>query len=220
MKFTSSRHLPLSIFLTTLHLTSGHRQSYHIQMPPPPNISPAIRSGDTAAFEELVRQYQPYAYSLAARMLGNEQEAEDAVQEAFIRVWRSIDRYDPAVRFTTWLYRIVTNLCLDHLRSRRRRNWVTISDDSDERNSDLQAGSDPSDQTSGEDLLSIIRKLSYVLPETQRTVFVLRDLQDLSIQEVCSITGLSQGSVKTNLHYARRKLREQLIHGYGVKGAS
>jgi RNA polymerase sigma-70 factor (ECF subfamily) len=190
-------------------------------MPPSANISPGIRSGDTAAFEELVRQNQPYAYSLAVRMLGNEQEAEDAVQEAFIRVWRSIDRYDPRVRFTTWLYRIVTNHCLDHLRSRRRRNWVPISDDGDERNDvELQAGCDPSVQSSGEDLFSIIRKLADVLPETQRTVFVLRDLQDLSIQEVCSITGLSQGSVKTNLHYARRKLREHLIHDYGVKGAS
>jgi RNA polymerase sigma-70 factor, ECF subfamily len=220
VKFSSAPHLPLCIFLTTLHLTSGNPRSYNEQMPPPTIIPPAIRIGDTAAFEELVRQYQPYAYSLAVRMLGNDHEAEDAVQEAFIRVWRSLDRYDPAVRFTTWLYRIVTNLCLDHLRSRRRRNWVSISDDGDEKNNDVQGGSDPSDQTSGDDLLSIIRKLSAGLPETQRTVFVLRDLQDLPIQEVCAITGLSEGSVKTNLYYARRKLREQLIHGYGVKGAS
>jgi RNA polymerase sigma-70 factor (ECF subfamily) len=69
-------------------------------------------------------------------------------------------------------------------------------------------------------LISIIRTLSSGLPETQQTVFVLRDLQDLSIREVCSITGLSEGSVKTNLHYARRKIRDHLVHEYGVKGAS
>jgi len=190
-------------------------------MPPPPNIDPLLLAGNPAAFEELVRQYQPYAYSLAVRMLCDEQEAEDAVQEAFINVWRSIDRYDPSVRFTTWLYRIVTNLCLDHLRARRRRNWISFSRTGNEEGAaEIRADGSPSDLASTEDLISIIRTLSSGLPETQQTVFVLRDLQDLSIREVCSITGLSEGSVKTNLHYARRKIRDHLVHEYGVKGAS
>jgi len=190
-------------------------------MTPAPDIFHRIRAGDMAAFEELVRHYQPYAYSLAVRLLCNEAEAEDAVQETFVRVWRNIGRYDPSIQFSTWLYRIVTNLCLDQLRARRRRNWISFPKENEDGQAiEMRADVDLDELVSTENLVSIIYSLSGGLPETQRLIFVLRDLQDLSIQEVCNVTGLSEGSVKTNLHYARRKIREHLMQDYDVKGAS
>jgi RNA polymerase sigma-70 factor (ECF subfamily) len=170
---------------------------------------------EMAAFEELVRTYQPFAYRLAVRILCSETEAEDVAQEAFVRVWRNIERYDPSVLFTTWLYRIVTNLCLDTLRTRKRqrRGHDRLSSDTDP-----PSGEDIEAAASTADLVRIIRSIAGDLPETQRLVFTLRDLQDLSIGEVREITGLSEASIKTNLHYARRTLRGRMEIEYGVRG--
>jgi RNA polymerase sigma-70 factor (ECF subfamily) len=195
------------------------RVTFHMQMEDRPDILARVRTGDTGAFEDLVRTYQNYAYQLAVRMLFSETEAQDVVQEAFVRVWRSINRYDPSVRFTTWLYRIVTNLCLDQIRAEKRRNVFRK-----QREAQSEAGSDPpaavdiEKAVSTADLMRIVRTLAGDLPETQRLVFTLRDLQDLSINEVSRITGLSEASIKTNLHYARRTLRERMEVEYGVRG--
>jgi RNA polymerase sigma-70 factor (ECF subfamily) len=185
------------------------------------DIFQRIQTGDMSAFEELVHQYQSRAYGLAVRLLCNESEAEDAVQETFVRIWQHIGRYDSSLQFSTWLYRIVTNLCLDKLRSRKRRSWTSFTKgDEDSEVMDVPSKVNLEERISAEDLITIVRSLSGALPDTQRLVFVLRDLQDLSIEEVCGVTGLSEGSVKTNLHYARRKIRERLVKEYDVKGTS
>jgi RNA polymerase sigma-70 factor, ECF subfamily len=176
------------------------------------------KAGDGASFSILVREHYALAYGLALRMVCDEADAEDVAQEAFIRVWRSLDRFDENTRFTTWLYRIVTNLSLDQLRSRRRRLEHAI-----DRNEGNRDPADPADHeaiTANGDLARIVRHLSGGLPETQRLVFALRDLQDLPIATVCEITGLSSESVRTNLHYARRNIRERLEREYSVKGGS
>jgi RNA polymerase sigma-70 factor (ECF subfamily) len=175
------------------------------------------QQGDAAAFGRLVRAHYAYAYALAFRLVCDEDEARDVVQEAFVRVWQHLDRFDPATRFTTWLYRIVSNLALDALRSRKRRAFISAR---------IGEESDPPDSTTPEllatnrDIGRAIARVAGDLPETQRLVFTLRDVQDLSIEEVCEITGLSSESVRSNLHYARRKLRERLESDYGVRGAS
>ena len=179
------------------------------------DILARARNRETAAFGELVRTYQPFAYRLAVRILLSETEAEDVTQEAFVRVWRNIERYDPSVLFTTWLYRIVTNLCLDTLRARKRQGRWHDRRPSDD---DPPSGVDIEAATSTADLVRIIRSIAGDLPETQRLVFTLRDLQDLSIGEVREITGLSEASIKTNLHYARQALRERMETEYGVRG--
>lgn len=208
------RHSPYS-------LTLRRPQAYHIQMTSARDIFQRIQTGDMSAFEELVHQYQSRAYGLAVRLLCNESEAEDAVQETFVRIWQHIGRYDSSLQFSTWLYRIVTNLCLDKLRSRKRRSWTSFTKgDEDSEVMDVPSKVNLEERISAEDLITIVRSLSGALPDTQRLVFVLRDLQDLSIEEVCGVTGLSEGSVKTNLHYARRKIRERLVKEYDVKGTS
>ncbi len=183
------------------------------------NFLARARTGDIAAFEELVRTYQPYAYRLAVRILCAESEAEDAVQDAFVRIWRNIESYDPSVLFTTWMYRIVTNLCIDQLRKRKRhRSYEDRSQGGPDARGDPPCKEDIEHAATTADLARIIRLLAGDLPETQRLVFTLRDLQDLSIDEVRQITGLSEASVKTNLHYARRALRSRMQSEYGERG--
>jgi RNA polymerase sigma-70 factor (ECF subfamily) len=172
---------------------------------------------DLAAFEQLVRNYQPYAFSLAMKFLCDEAEASDVVQESFLRVWKHIDRYDPNQKFTTWLYKIVSNLCLDRFRSLKRSRSIFLSRDRDPVMEDLPDERDWATLHSHEQLADIIRTLSNRLSRTQKLVFTLRDLQDLTVDEVVEITGLSNGSVKTNLHYARKAIRDMLVRHYGVR---
>ena len=186
-----------------------------------PNLDIILKAkkGDLGAFDRLVRQYQSYVFSLAVRFLCDDDEAQDIVQESFVRVWKHFDRYDPAQKFTTWLYRIATNLCLDRLRAAKRKNLIFSSDKLE---SEIQTVPDKRDLEqihSNKELVAIIKKLSGQLPEKQQLVFTLRDLQDLSVEEVVEITGLSRESVKTNLHYARRRIRRVLEEQYKLKGA-
>jgi RNA polymerase sigma-70 factor (ECF subfamily) len=181
-----------------------------------PDAVLAFQRGDAGSFEALVRQYQSFAYSLAMKFVCNDEEASDIVQESFIRVWKHIGRYDPTQKFPTWLYRIVANLCIDHLRSLERNRRLFLSR---EQESFLQNLADTRDWTDAQHryhLLEIIQTLAAGLPPTQRVVFTLRDLQDLDVDEVAAITDLSVASVKTNLHYARKTLRDALMKRYGV----
>jgi RNA polymerase sigma-70 factor, ECF subfamily len=171
---------------------------------------------DLAAFEQLVRKHQPYAFSLAMKFLCDEAEASDVVQDSFLRVWKNIDRYDPNQKFTTWLYKIVVNLCVDRFRALKRSRSIFLSRDRDPVLEDLPDERDWETMRSQEQLAGIIRTLSDRLSPKQRMVFTLRDLQDLTVEEVVEITGLSIGSVKTNLHYARKSIRDVLVRHYGV----
>ena len=175
--------------------------------------------GDTAAFARLMRDHYSYAYALAMRLVCNETDAEDVVQEAFVRAWKNLSQFDPNTRFTTWLYKIVTNLSIDSLRSRKHRPSPAGFLPGDALTGDLADNETPESLTSSRDLAKIIEDLAGVLPETQRVVFTLRDIQDLSIEEVCDCTGLSSESVRSNLHYARKRLRERLGKQYDVKGS-
>ena len=180
------------------------------------NVVTRSQCRDLAAFEQLVRKYQPYAFSLAMKFLCDEAEASDVVQDSFLRVWKNIDRYDPNQKFTTWLYKIVANLCVDRLRALKRSRSIFLSRDRDPVMEDLPDERDWETMRSHEQLADIIRTLSGQLSRKQRLVFTLRDLQDLTVAEVAEITGLSIGSIKTNLHYARKSIRDVLVRHYGV----
>ncbi|MCC6395657.1 MAG: sigma-70 family RNA polymerase sigma factor [Bacteroidetes bacterium] len=176
------------------------------------------KKGDQQAFAGLVRQHYEFAYSLAFRMLCHHEEARDAVQEVFLRVWQNIHRFDENTRFTTWLYRIVANRCLDALRMRARRP-PGDADRGEER--DLRDPADPATPETlacSADIARAIHRLTAGLPEVQRLVFTLRDLQDLSIAEVQHVTGLSSQSIRTNLHLARKRIRERLEDEYAIQG--
>jgi RNA polymerase sigma-70 factor (ECF subfamily) len=171
-------------------------------------LAVAAAAGDPDAFRKLVPASQGLAWALAVRMLGDEEEARDVVQEAFIRVWRHLPRFRPETRFTTWFYRIVSNLALDRLRARRRRSRILVSAPEKV----LLGIADPSGGTGpGEEPLSDrLSGLIGLLPPVQRLVYVLRDLHELTVREVTRVTGLPEHSVKTNLFHARRRLRQEL----------
>lgn len=175
------------------------------------------QDGDTEAFGLLVRQYQSYAFALAFRLLCDEQEARDVTQESFIKAWTNIAQFNAERKFTTWLYTIVSHQALDHLRSRKRRFALFPRSPAEPDVPDLPDERQLDETVSNSELAAIIRRLTERLSPTQRLVFSLRDLQDLPIAEVVEITGLSEGSIKTNLHYARKQIRTMLERSYHVK---
>jgi len=173
------------------------------------------KEGNRSAFAAIVRSHQHLAYGAAYRLLLDVHEAEDVVQETFVRIWRNLYRYDPAKAFTTWMYSIVMNLCRDRLRERRRRPSQALEPSEMEHLPGAQASGVGAEEW---ELAGIIGRLAEQLPLKQRLVFTLRDLQDLSVEEVASVVGISAASVKTNLHHARRKLRGLLAREYKITG--
>ncbi len=165
--------------------------------------------GDLSAFQKLVERHQHYVYSLAFRTLLNKEEAEDMVQETFIKVWLNIRRFDFRGKFTTWIYRIIVNQCLDRLKSKNR--LVPCSLVSAENDCSGIGDQDEMKKLEDRDMAGYIKILADHLSPKQRMVFMLRDLQDLSVEEVCQIMQMNEGSVKTNLYLARNTIRLNLI---------
>jgi len=170
--------------------------------------------GDQQAFAEIVALYQDKLYHMAFRMLGSRQEAEDVTQEAFLRVYRNLDRYDESLKFSTWIYRIATNLCIDRLR--KRRMSYSLDAESNEHDGLDGYALIPSDDRTPESemLLSetqrIVREAIETLPAKYKSVMVLRYLHDLSLQEIGEILDMPVTTVKTRVHRGREFLRKKL----------
>jgi len=161
--------------------------------------------GEGQAFRQLVETHQGLAYSIAFRFTRDEMESEDIVQNAFIKLWTSLSKYNKEFRLKTWLSKIVTNLCLDYLKSGRRKH-MTDKSLSDE----MPIPSQPENKLEENELKSIVYYLAEQLTEKQRAVFILRDLQMLEVEEVCQVLEMTPGNLKSNLYYARLKIKEGL----------
>ena len=169
------------------------------------------RDGDKASFRWVVQTYQRMVFSIALKMLADEEETKDAVQDVFIRVWQNLGDYDLQRPFATWLYTIATRLCLDRLRRTRLKpmpqDETVLRHFADE--ADTERTLENSEWT------SIVRMLAAELSEKQHLVFTLCHLEGLSMAEVEQITGMDVGKVKSNLHAARQKIRKRLMElGY------
>jgi len=170
-----------------------------------------IKQGDMNAFKKLVRKHQSLAFTLAFRTLGDENDANDVVQECFIRIWRNIDTFDLQQKFTAWMCRIISNLCVDRLRQ-RKRHAVSFShfDSGLDVLNQLQS-TDMEGDIDQREIGELINSLAQGLTPKQRLVFVLRDLQGMSIEEAGQTLQMRSGAVKSNLHLARRAIRKRLL---------
>ncbi|MEY4931518.1 MAG: hypothetical protein RI909_2242 [Bacteroidota bacterium] len=182
---------------------------------PEPNRTELITQaaqGHVHAFREVVNLYQSFAYSVSYRFLGNAEDAEDVTQEAFIRLWKNMHQYKPEVKLTTWLYRIIANLCLDVLKSSHHKQQRKSMDVKAEWNMTHHHASDADVQA--QELHAIIQEAASELTPKQKAVFILRDLEELPVEEVCNILSMSAGNVKSNLYYARQQMSEKLKKYY------
>lgn len=173
------------------------------------------KAGDIESFEILISSYDKKAYNIAFRMMGNEEDAKDMAQEAMLRVYRAIKGFREQSSFSTWLYRIVTNVCLDELRRRKKESTIsldnTIETDSGEMR--LEICSDKETPEYAYERLEqrqLIADAINQLNEEYRSVIVLRDVQGFSYEEISKILDCSLGTIKSRINRARNALRNKL----------
>lgn len=173
----------------------------------------ALRAGDEAAYERLVRENSPRMLAVARRMLRNEEDALEVVQDAFLSAFRGLDRFAGSSRISTWLHRITVNAALMRLRTRRRKPETSIEELLPRFLEDGHHAEPPGAwRWSGEELLrrkearEAVRAGIEKLPENYRNVLLLRDIEELDTAEVAQLLDLTPGAVKTRLHRARQAL--------------
>lgn len=182
-------------------------------IPDDPGLIVRTGEGDTAALGILMGKHREYVARIASRFLLRDEEICEVVQDAFIRVWKHAGEYDSRSRFTTWLYTITFNLCLDRLKAIKRRHALVVPVYATAETDSPQEQYDAAGSYDREVITGAVREYASELGEVQRTVFILRDLQDLPVEEVCEMTGFDTVKVKTNLYHARKYVRERLIQG-------
>ena len=187
------------------------------------------RASDVAAFEELVGRHEEKVYRLAMRFTRNETDAAEIVQETFLSAWRNLEGFQGKAQFASWLYRVAVNAALMMLRSQKRHPQVAVDDVTPEvlgeavkdAGPGLGAGPDwsrrPDEQFQSDELRRQIQLAVDQLPESQRSVFLMRDVDGLSTEETGELLGVSLPTVKTRLHRARLALREAITR-YFDKG--
>lgn len=169
-----------------------------------------VSAGDRSALEELFRRYRMPAYRVAHRLLGNEADALDAVQDGFVKVLTNIAGFERRSSFKTWLIRIVSNAALDLGRQRGRRDALAPSGESLNGESQALVWDDPNLGLEGAELRKLLEAALATLPETQKQTFVLHVDAEMSYRDIADALGISIGTVMSRLYYARQKLRNYL----------
>jgi RNA polymerase sigma-70 factor, ECF subfamily len=172
----------------------------------PPGLLARLRAGDPRAFEELVVTYQHRVFGVALRMLGSRAEAEEIAQEVFLRAYRAMAEFRGEARLSTWLYAIVSRLCLNRLESPDRR--VARGDAA---LADIAAATpDAAAEAERAELDAALHAAIAELPDDRRLVLVLRDIDGLSYEQIAETLALDLGTVRSRLHRARMQLKEKL----------
>lgn len=184
----------------------------------------AYLRGQKASFEELVRRYEDRLYRLSFRMLGNHHDALDAVQEILLKLLAALPKFQGRSRFGTWLYRLAANTCLDIRRKRGRTTAESLEATLEHSPSaslsilDPQPNDNPDQFVEQQYRETLVRAALNQLPESQRRLLELRDLEDLSNSQVADILGIEVGALKARLHRARQALKRTLDAGVYVPG--
>lgn len=171
--------------------------------------------GDPNAFETLMLQYQSGVYNLCYRMVGDSEDAADMTQEAFLKAWKSLSGFHMDSAFSTWLYRLATNCCLDLLRSKKRKPTISLVQEDESGEEMIYEPTDPSLQP--DELLikkeerQILQEALLSLDEQQRAILTLRVVKDLSYEDISTILQIKEGTVKSRLARARENLRKKVL---------
>jgi RNA polymerase sigma-70 factor (ECF subfamily) len=177
-----------------------------------------LKKGDADAFAELMDRYKGQIFGTAYRYLGNREDAADVAQEVFVKVYRTVGRFAGRSKLSTWLYRIVVNTSLNWQRTSRRRgehmarSIEEMTEKSMAGHIDVRAGgvAMPARNLERRELADLLQTKLESLPEKYRLVFILREMRQMSYDEIADATGLPVGTVKSRLSEARRRLREML----------
>ena len=178
-----------------------------------------LQQRDEKAFVEMVRLYQHKVYNLVYRMMGNREEAEDVAQEVFVTVFKSIDSFRGEAKFSTWLYRIAANHCKNRMKYLGRRSYKSTGELDEAAEREMQDSSPsalrphvdgPDAVLEGLQMERLVQDGIAALDEEHRSLIVLRDVEDLSYEEIGAITGLADGTVKSRLHRARLALKDYM----------
>lgn len=186
-----------------------------------PVLVEACRNGDRQAFRLLTQRYQRKVYSIAYGFLRNPEDALDVVQESFIKVHRYLHNFEGNSSFYTWLYRIVTNLCIDHIRKNRRHREFEFDDglrhDDDGASAFVPPSGlgDPATLVQRREILEAVQDGLQHLSDKHRAVIVMRELQGMSYEEMARAMGCSKGTIMSRLFHARRNMQRQLTERLG-----
>ncbi len=178
------------------------------------------REGDEGAYETLVRRYQHEVYTSAFFMMGNAADAHDASQEVFIKLYFSLGKFAGRSSFSTWLYRLTINTCIDELRSRKRYRNRNVELEGEscqalEARIVSEKGNSPEEECLNSEIKEILAREVVRLHDRHRIPFVLRDVYGYSYKEIAEILRLPLGTVKSNIFRARRLLRDMVFKGRG-----
>lgn len=168
----------------------------------------AVALGLQDALRVVLDRYMPMVSRTSYRILCDRDDSEDVTQEVFIRIWRNASAFDGRYSLSTWIYRITCNLCYDRLRRRKVLSFLSISPPVYE--TSAPEASSPEEDFITKETWEIFCRASHNLSPKQRTIFTLRDLEGLDTEVVIAVTGLTADQIKSNLHIARKKIRQEL----------
>ena len=201
------------------HASFSLRNPSMMPRPDPSDETLMLRyqQGDRAAFAQLVRRHQTALFNFALRQVRIPQVAEDIVQEAFVRVVQNAADFKHEARFTTWVYTITRNLCIDQLRKRALRKHPSLDESRGEEGDGPTLGEQTADprasverEATGTELKERIARAVDKLPDDQREVFLMREVANLPFKEIAEITGVPENTVKSRMRYALERLQEAL----------
>ncbi len=174
------------------------------------------KQGDMLAFEELILQHEKIVYNVALRMMNHSEDARDISQEVFLKAYRSLGNFDERSAFSTWLYRITHNTCIDEIRKRKNKQTYSLEEEleSDEGSMQRQIadeGDTPEESLIREEKKSEILQALDILSEEHKMAIILRDIKGLSYEEIAEIQELSLGTVKSRISRARNQLKAEIL---------
>jgi RNA polymerase sigma-70 factor (ECF subfamily) len=184
-------------------------QSPAVELDADQELVARVRNGDAEAFAKLVLKYQSRVLTLATRILDNRSEAEDIAQDIFVKVFQSLQDFRGASRFSTWLYRITVNHCLNHIRRRTRQQHTLVVKEPEYW---LQESpqTNPHKTLERKERWTLVQTKLQLLSPEHRTIILLRDFEGLSYEEIADVLQLESGTVKSRLHRARMELKALL----------